>query len=198
MLSKEPVISIPTINEDDVFISSSNIVCNTVTKNPTSSKPNTPPLSFSKISSSNEAFGDSACTKAMLLPVRQLHLVNDPTGVGGINLHTASGDTITSIDKGTFALGTENLSVDVFDDKDLMHAVVGLAPLANLDYTISLDKHRMIVSKDGQQLINAPKLPTDLLWKINLDNLVDNTSASAKNYINGLRRRYFFVASDVS
>ena len=194
MLSKEPVISIPTINEDDVFISSSNIVCNTVTKNPTSSKPNTPPLSFSKISSSNEAFGDSACTKAMLLPIRQLHLINDPTGVGGINLHTASGDTITSIDKGTFALGTENLSVDVFDDKDLMHAVVGLAPLANLDYTISLDKHRMIVSKDGQQLINAPKLPTDLLWKINLDNLVDNSSSVPVQHPPHLPDDYVFLS----
>jgi hypothetical protein len=195
MLSKELVISIPTIHEDDVFISSSNIVCNTITKHPKSSKLNTPPpLSFSNISTSNEAYGDSACTKAMLLPARQIHLVEELTGAGGINVHTASGDTITSINKGTFPLGTESLSVDIFDNKDLMHAVVGLAPLANLDYTISLDKHRMIVSKNGQQLINAPKLPTDLLWKINLNNLIDDssttTSGSAKNLMRGLHERF--------
>jgi len=167
MSNKELVCSIPTINEDDVFISSSNIVCNTITKNPKSSTFDTPLLSFSQQSQSNAAFGDSACTKAMLLPSRQKHLVSNLTGVGGINVHTASGDIITSIDKGLFSIGTETLSVDIFDDNDLMHAVVGLAPLANLDYTITLDKHCMTISKNGQQLIN------DLLWTINLDNLVN-------------------------
>jgi hypothetical protein len=182
MSNKELVCSIPTINEDDVFISSSNIVCNTITKNPKSSIFDTPLLSFSQQSQSNAAFGDSACTKAMLLPSRQKHLVSNLTGVGGINVHTASGDIITSIDKGLFSIGTETLSVDIFDDNDLMHAVVGLAPLANLDYTITLDKHCMTISKNGQQLINAPKLPNDLLWTINLDNLVNCSTSPQQQH----------------
>ena len=110
--------------------------------------------------SHNQAYSDSASSRPLLIPRSKIHLISNLTGKGGAQIKTASGHIITSTDSGKFVIEKENIPVDIMEDNDLMHSILGLGPLANLDYTIMLNKDGMVVSKDGIELINSSKSPT--------------------------------------
>ena len=123
----------------------------------------------------NQAYSDSACSRPLLIPRSKIHLISNLTGKGGAKIKTASGHTIISTDSGKFIIGKENIPVDIMEDEDLMHAILGLGPLANLDYTIVLNKKGMVVSKDGIELINSTKSPTAVLWPMDLEQPLETT-----------------------
>ena len=77
----------------------------------------------------NQAYSDSACSRPLLIPRSKIHLINDLTGKGGAKIKTANGHIITSTDSGNFAIGKENIPVDIMEDEDLMHSILGLGPI---------------------------------------------------------------------
>jgi hypothetical protein len=133
----------------------------------------------------NQAYSDSASSRPLLIPRSKIHLISNLTGKGGANIKTASGHIITSTDSGKFVIGKENIPVDIMEDSDLMHSILGLGPLANLDYTIILNKNGMVVSKDGIELIKSYKSPTAVLWPMNLDQPLECQHLNTFNGIEG-------------
>ena len=80
-----------------------------------------------------------------------------------MNVELPNGQVITSIAEGVLSLGaTVNVPGYVFANEDLTHSLLGLSTITNdADCTITLNKHEMVIHKDGVVVSRSPKAETD-------------------------------------
>ena len=112
--------------------------------------------------------GDSGATDLFVTQADAEKILEDMHPCTTMNVELPNGQVITSIAEGTLELGTgPTVSVPgyVFANEDLTHSLLGLAAINNdADCTITLDKHEMVIRKDGIVVSRTPKAEDDKLW----------------------------------
>jgi len=112
--------------------------------------------------------GDSGATDLFVTQSDAEKILEDMHPCTAMNVELPNGQVITSIAEGTLELGTgPTVSVPgyVFANEDLTHSLLGLAAITNdADCTITLDKHEMVIRKDGIVVSRTLKAEDDKLW----------------------------------
>ena len=113
---------------------------------------------------------DSGATDLFVTTTDAPHLLSNIKPCIDLEVLLPNGEIITSTAEGVWALSDQpkvEIPGYVFADADLKHSLLGLAALTNeADCTITLDKHEMIISKEGQVIARSSKEDTDKLWQV--------------------------------